>query len=86
MAAKTFVKKNTNENVKEELLNSLREAEINTANNSTEAIEVMNHYEEIIKTQHKRGIQYIYEQGEMVNMFKETERFYDIYLFKNIFI
>ena len=64
MAAKTFVKKNTNENVKEELLNSLREAEINTANNSTEAIEVINHYEEITKTQHKRGIQYIYTNKE----------------------
>ena len=59
MATKAFMKK-TNENVKEELLNSLRakeedenednETENNTANNLTEAVKKINHYEKIIKT------------------------------------
>ena len=61
MAAKTVVKKKMHEKVKEELLNSLREndenevTEINTANitDPIEAIELINRYEEIIKTQHK---------------------------------
>lgn len=59
MAMKTIVKKNTNENVKAELLRSLRENDeneekgINTANNPIEAIEHINRHEEIIKTQHK---------------------------------
>ena len=66
MAAKTIVRKKANENRKEELLNSLgknvedEETEMETANNPTEAIELISHYEEIIRTQHKRVKQYIY--------------------------
>ena len=79
MAVKTF-KKKTNENAKEELLKYLREkdenedeeTETNTVNNLTKVIEVMYHYEQITKTLHKRVIQYIYKQEEILQMFKET--------------
>ena len=47
------------------------------ANNPTEAIELINHYEEIIRTQHKRVIQYIYKQEEILKMLKENENFFD---------
>ena len=83
MTAKTFVKKKTNENVKEELLDSLREKEedeetkINTVNNATEALEQINHYEEMIRTQGKWLIQYICKQGEIIKMLKEIESFFD---------
>lgn len=71
MAAKNFVKKKINENMKYELLNSLREKdedidideEIKTLNNLTEAIEIINYHENIIKSHHKRVTQYIYKQG-----------------------
>ena len=63
------------------------ETEMKTANNPTEAIELIKHYEEIIRIQHKRVIQYIhniyniqytiYKQGEILKMFKETENFID---------
>ena len=67
------------------MLNSLREKnedededeENKTLNNLTEAIEITNHYEKILKTQHKRITQYIYEQGEIHEMFKGTEHFFD---------
>ena len=36
------------------------ETEMKTANNPTEAIELIKHYEEIIRIQHKRVIQYIH--------------------------
>ena len=82
MAAKNIVKKKANKKVKEEPLNSLRETneaeetEINPTINLTEAIELINHYEEIIKTQNKRFMRYIYKQGEILKMFKETESFF----------
>ena len=47
------------------------------ANNVTEAIELRSHYVEIITTQHKRVIQYIYRQGEILKIFKETEKVFD---------
>lgn len=50
---------------------------VNTANNPTKAIELIYHWEEITKTQHKRVIQYIYKQGEILKFFKETENFFD---------
>ena len=60
---------------------------INTANNPTEARGLINHYEEIIRTQHKQVLQYIYKQyiykqyiykqGEILKIFKETENFFD---------
>ena len=85
MATKTFVKEKMNKNVKQELLNSLwrkgededEETEINTVSNLIEAIEIMNHYEETIKTQHKQVIQYIYKQGGILKIFKKTEKFFD---------
>ena len=83
MAMKTIVKRNTNENVKAELLRSLRENDeneekgINTANNPIEAIEHINRHEEIIKTQHKWVLRYIYKQVEILNFFKETKSFFE---------
>ena len=83
MAIKTIVKKNTNENVKAELLKSLRENDeneeigINTANNTIEAIEHINRHKEIIKTQHKRVIRHIYKQAEILKFFKETKSFFE---------
>ena len=76
MAAKTFMKKQTNENVKKELSNSLRqtdedddeETEIKTVNNLIEAIEVINHYEEMIKTQHIQVILHVYIQAEIQSL------------------
>ena len=67
------------------MLNSLREnneagkREINTANitNSRETIELIRHYEEIIKTQNKRVIGYIIKQGEILKKFKESKNFFD---------
>ena len=72
MTAKTIIKKKTNEKEKEELLKLLREndedeeTEMNTGNNPTEAIELINHYAEMIWTQHKRFIQYIYTNKEKI--------------------
>ena len=70
------MKKQTNENVKKELSNSLRqtdedddeETEIKTVNNLIEAIEVINHYEEMIKTQHIQVIQHVYIQAEIQSL------------------
>ena len=46
--------------------------------NPTKAIERRNHYEKIIKTQHKQPIQYNYKQEEILKIFiKETENFFD---------
>lgn len=50
---------------------------MNTANNPTEARELISHCEKIIKTQHKQVMQYIYRQWEILKMFKETEIFFD---------
>ena len=49
----------------------------NTVNNPTEAIEIINHCKEIIRTQHKQVKQYIHKQGEILKIFKETENFFD---------
>ena len=55
----TIIKKKTNKKLKEDLLNSLREndedeeTELETVNNATEARELINHYEEIIRARHK---------------------------------
>ena len=40
-------------------------------------MELINRCEEIIKTQHKRIIGYISQQGKMLKKFKKTENFYD---------
>ena len=66
MTAKTNFTKKTNKYVKEELLSSLREhdedeeTEVKTAKYPTEAIELINHYKGIARTQHKQVIQYLY--------------------------
>ena len=67
MTAETFVKKKTNENVKEEL----------SVSSSTETIKLISNCKEIIRTQHKRVIQYIYKQREILKMFKKSESFFD---------
>ena len=85
MLGKTVVKKKTHEMIKEELLNSLRqndqaeETEINAANitDPIEVIELINRYEEIIKTQHERVIGSIFKQGQILKNFKKTENFFD---------
>ena len=47
-----------------------------TANNPIEAIEHINRHEEIIKTQHKWVLRYIYKQVEILKFFKETKSFF----------
>ena len=84
MVAKIIIrKKNPNKTLKEELLNSLKEndtveeLEFNTTSiiDPREAITIINHYEEIIKTQKKKTISYVAIQGLMLKKFKDTEDF-----------
>ena len=82
MVGKTITGKKNIEIVKEELRNSLRksdtaeEQEFNIQNiiNQREAIDIMKHYEEIIKTGNKKTIRYETKQGQMLKTFKEKER------------
>ena len=46
-------------------------------NNLIEAIELINGSGEIIKTQDKIVIRYIYTQGEILKIFKETGNFFE---------
>ena len=72
MVSESITKKKTNENIKQELLNSLQENDdveeqglqetTNNVNNSQEAILIINRYEDIIKTQNKKAIGYIGKQ------------------------
>ena len=64
MELKRIARKKTNESIKRELLNSLQENDVEeqvlneTTNNVTkylEAIQLINHYEDIIKTQNKKS-------------------------------
>ena len=65
MVSKRIAKKKTNESIKIELLNSFPEnndveeqgftAKANNVNNSQEAIQVINRYKDIIKTQIKNN-------------------------------
>ena len=74
-------KEKNHETTKEELLTSSRENDTEIEFNMTritnprEAINVINHYEEIMKTQDKKIIEYIAIQGQMLKKFKETEGF-----------
>ena len=43
----------------------------------TEAIELLNHYKEIIRNQQKRVIQYIFKQGEIFKKIQDTENFFN---------
>ena len=82
MVGKTITGKKNIEIVKEELWNSLRksdtaeEQEFNIQNiiNQREDIDIMKHYEEIIKTGNKKTIRYETKQGQMLKTFKEKER------------
>ena len=49
-----------------------KKTEINIVNNPTEAIEVISHYEEVIKIQH-RVRQCIYKQGGILKIFKQNK-------------
>ena len=69
---KTIVRKK-NETVKEELLNSLRvndtkerEFNITSITNPRKAINVIDHYKEIMKTQNKKTIGYVATQGQIL--------------------
>ena len=65
MVPKRIAKKKTNESIKRELLNSSQENDdveeqglieaANNVNNSQEAIQIINRYEDIIKTQNKKS-------------------------------
>ena len=65
MVSKRIAKKKTNESIKRELLNSLQENDdveeqglieaANNVNNSQEAIQIINRYEDIIKTQNRKS-------------------------------
>ena len=73
----------THATLKELLLNSLRENDtveelefsITSIIDPKEAITIINHYEEIIKTQNKKAIGYAAIQGQMSKRFKDTEDF-----------
>ena len=54
-----------------------KKTEINIVNNPTEAIEVISHYEEVIKTQH-RVRQCIYKQGGILKIFKQNKNIINI--------
>ena len=73
--SKSKTKKKANETIKRELLNSLKENDVeeqrlnkrvNYVNNSQEAIVIIRRYEDIIKTQNKKAIVYIAKQGELL--------------------
>ena len=62
-----------NDNVEEQRLNETA----NNVNNSQEAILMICHYEDIIKTQNKKAIGYIGKQVQLLKKFKETEHFFN---------
>ena len=84
MVSKSITK---NEIVKRELLNSIQENDdvkeqglnetVSSFNNSQEAVLIIHHYEDIIKTQNKKAIGYIGKQGKLFKKFKDTEHFYN---------
>ena len=59
-----------NDNVEEQELNET----VNNVNNFQEAIVIIRHHADIIKTQNKKAIGYI---GEVFKKFKDTENFFD---------
>ena len=60
-----------NDDIEEQGLNKTA----NSLNNFQEAIFIIRHYEDIIKTQNKKPIEYIGKQGQLFKKFKETETF-----------
>ena len=87
MVSKSITKKEGNETIKRELLNSLQEnadveeqglnETVNNVNNSQEAILTIYRYEGNIKTQDKKAVEYIGKQGQLLRKFKDTEHFFD---------
>ena len=86
MVSKSKTKKKSNETIKRELLNSLKENDdveeqglnetANNVNNSQEAIAIIRRYMEIIKKKNKKAIGYTGKQGELLKKFKDTEIFF----------
>lgn len=87
MVPKTIRKKKTNETVKQELLNSLKENDdleepgldetAYAIMHPLEAVRITNPYKETIKTQNKRAIGYVGKQGQLLKNFKETENVFE---------
>ena len=87
MVSKSKTRNKTNESIKRELLNSLKDNDdveeqrlnetANNVSNSQEAIVIIRRYKVIIKTQNKKAIQYIGKQGELLKKFKNSEIFFD---------
>ena len=93
---------NTNESIKRELLESLKEnndvEEVwlnqtpNNVNNSQEAIAIISRYEKIIKIENKKVIGYTGKQKELFKKFKDIKKFLDnicqssLYILKILFI
>lgn len=85
MVAKTTRKKKTSDTVKQELLNSIKkddnleEPDINatadTIKDPLEAIRLIQSYEEIMKTQTKRTIEYLGKQRQLLKKLRETRQF-----------
>ena len=49
----------------------------NNVSNSQEAIHIIHRYEDIIKTQDKKGIVYTGKQEQFLKTFTDTEHFFD---------
>ena len=85
--SKSKTKKETNQSIKAELLNSLKENDdveeqgfnetVNNFKNSQKAIVTIRRYDKVIKTKYKKAIGYIGKQGELLKRFKNTENFFD---------
>lgn len=86
MVLKSITKKKMNETVKQEFLNLLQENDdveeqalngtANNVNNSQEAILIICHYEDIIRTQNKEAIGCIGKQEQLIRKFKDSEHFF----------
>lgn len=86
MVLKSITKKKMNETVKQEFLNLLQENDdveeqalngtANNVNNSQEAILIIRHYEDIIRTQNKEAIGCIGKQEQLIRKFKDSEHFF----------
>ena len=81
MVLESITKKKTNKNIKQEFLNSWQENDdveeqglkgtANNANNSQKATLIINHQENIIKTQNQKTIEYIGKQGQLLKKVKK---------------
>ena len=86
MVLESITKKKMNETVKQEFLNLLQENDdfeeqalngtANNVNNSQEAILIIRHYEDIIRTQNREAIGCIGKQEQLIRKFKDSEHFF----------